>query len=198
MVVVLSSFRRYSQWLDNMLACCREKESCEGVIPWECLPSSCSLPCRRTVSQSCRQRQGIRGLPSHTFHAVALKCLPRVLPSHDLGHYWFPTGMLTSSMFTSSRSGRTRHEGNYCWSAVMMKSRQSGLSSHAFYPVTLKISSSALSSPSAKCQAMWLWYFRHCAVSGLPSHTFYPVALKNLFLSFLTIPLHYLNGPIAC
>jgi hypothetical protein len=36
----------------------------------------------------------------------------------------------------------------------------------------------ALSSPSVKCQATWLWYFRHCAVSGLPSRAFYSVALK--------------------
>jgi hypothetical protein len=36
----------------------------------------------------------------------------------------------------------------------------------------------ALSSPSAKCQATWLWCFRHCAINGLPSHAFYSDALK--------------------
>jgi hypothetical protein len=55
------------------------------------------------------------------------------------------------------------NEGNYRWSgrsAVMIKSRQSGLPSHAFYPV------------------------------ALPSRAFYPVALKissSAFSRFLSI-----------
>jgi hypothetical protein len=50
----------------------------------------------------------------------------------------------TTRTFTSSRGGRAGHEGNYRWSAVMMKSRQSGLPSHAFYPVALKMSCSTV------------------------------------------------------
>jgi hypothetical protein len=70
----------------------------------------------------------------------------------------------------------------------MIKSRQSGLPSHAFYPVALKMSCSTVLLSYR--QATWLWYFRHCAVSGPPSRAFYPVALKissSAFSRFLSI-----------
>jgi hypothetical protein len=72
-----------------------------------------------------------------------------------------------------------------------MKSRQSGLPSHAFYPVALKMS----------CSTVLLSYlhqhFRHCAVSGLPSRAFYSGRSENLFLDRLALSrflLHHQNA----